>query len=477
MATKTTNYNLTKPDGSENADIDVINANMDTIDSALSNKADKSQIPDVSGYLPKSGGTMAGTLNLVENGSPSALWRHGLEGYRSGVAYKTNGNEAVCFENENPVTSWIFRYYNSVSLSGTQWNDVTPSMQIKNQRVVINKLIGNDTDAEYNLDVGGTANATTLYQGGKQVANKEDIPDVSGYATKAELSSGLSGKASTSVATTSANGLMSSTDKVKLDGITAGAQPNTIETVKVNNSAVSVSNKAVNIDLSGYALKSDISSVYKVKGSVGSVSGLPSNASIGDVYNITADGSNYVWTGSEWDALGGTVDLSSYAKTSDIPDVSGLATKTELSSGLSGKADKSEIPDTSKMMTTDTAQTITGAKAFTGTVGNTQSSPGIYLGLDTNSAPNANMAIVSANSAAYIDMGAPNEDYGFRIIKWRGTSSDLAQFVYGSGGTITVPNATGTIALTSQIPNIVASTTDIGEGSSLATGTLYLVYE
>ena len=182
MATKTTNYNLTKPSGSENADIDVINANMDIIDNALGTKANKSEIPDVSGYLPKSGGTMSGTLNLVENGSPSTLWRHGLEGYRSGVAYKTNGNEAVCFENENPVTSWIFRCYNSVSLSGTQWNDVTPSMQIKNQRVVINKLIGNDADAEYNLDVGGTANATTIYQGGKQVANKEDIPDVSGKA-------------------------------------------------------------------------------------------------------------------------------------------------------------------------------------------------------------------------------------------------------------------------------------------------------
>lgn len=35
MATKTTNYNLTKPSGTESADIDVINANMDIIDSAL----------------------------------------------------------------------------------------------------------------------------------------------------------------------------------------------------------------------------------------------------------------------------------------------------------------------------------------------------------------------------------------------------------------------------------------------------------
>ncbi|MBR4844818.1 MAG: hypothetical protein IKU98_00180 [Bacteroidaceae bacterium] len=41
MATTTTNYNLTKPSGTESADIDVINANMDTIDTAVANKQDK----------------------------------------------------------------------------------------------------------------------------------------------------------------------------------------------------------------------------------------------------------------------------------------------------------------------------------------------------------------------------------------------------------------------------------------------------
>ena len=54
MATKTTNYNLTKPSGSENADIDVINANMDIIDSTLGNKANKSEIPDISNLATKS---------------------------------------------------------------------------------------------------------------------------------------------------------------------------------------------------------------------------------------------------------------------------------------------------------------------------------------------------------------------------------------------------------------------------------------
>lgn len=41
MAGKTTNYELTKPTDNENADIAVINENMDKIDTALGDKADK----------------------------------------------------------------------------------------------------------------------------------------------------------------------------------------------------------------------------------------------------------------------------------------------------------------------------------------------------------------------------------------------------------------------------------------------------
>ena len=49
-------------------------------------------------------------------------------------------------------------------------------------------------------------------------------------------------------ATTSTSGLMSATDKTKLDGIATGAQANTIETVKVNSSALTPDiNKAIDI--------------------------------------------------------------------------------------------------------------------------------------------------------------------------------------------------------------------------------------
>ena len=49
-------------------------------------------------------------------------------------------------------------------------------------------------------------------------------------------------------ATTSTSGLMSATDKTKLDGVATGAQANTIETVKVNSSALTPdTSKAIDI--------------------------------------------------------------------------------------------------------------------------------------------------------------------------------------------------------------------------------------
>ena len=59
--------------------------------------------------------------------------------------------------------------------------------------------------------------------------------------------------------------------------------------------------------------KSDLSSVYKYKWSVASYSNLPSTwLTAWDVYNVEDTWMNYAWTGSAWDQLGASVDLSNY---------------------------------------------------------------------------------------------------------------------------------------------------------------------
>lgn len=54
-----------------------------------------------------------------------------------------------------------------------------------------------------------------------------------------------------------------SAEKTKLAGIASSAQVNVIESVKVNGSALAVASKAVNIDLSSYAKGSDVDSLKK----------------------------------------------------------------------------------------------------------------------------------------------------------------------------------------------------------------------
>ena len=99
------------------------------------------------------------------------------------------------------------------------------------------------------------------------------------------------------VASTTYCGLMSFNDKTKLDGFSSA---------------------------SDYALKTDITGIYKYKGSVATASNLPSSGqSAGDVYNIEAEstygpaGTNVAWVAASgnvaahWDALGGAFTITS----------------------------------------------------------------------------------------------------------------------------------------------------------------------
>lgn len=97
-----------------------------------------------------------------------------------------------------------------------------------------------------------------------------------------------------------------------------------------------------------------ITSLYKIKGSVNAYSGLPNDAKVGDVYNVISAsgtigsdsyipaGTNYVWTGSTWDPLGGTIDLTLYktaANTTSEIEAAVNAAKSELSQELGTRID------------------------------------------------------------------------------------------------------------------------------------------
>lgn len=118
--------------------------------------------------------------------------------------------------------------------------------------------------------------------------------------------------------------------------VTTGGEPNVIDSIKVNGTTQTITNKSVNITVptnvsdltndNGYqtaaqvqtAISNAVASAYKYKGSVATYSALPSNPASGDVYDVQDTGMNYAWNGSAWDALGQLIDTSSLWTTTNL---------------------------------------------------------------------------------------------------------------------------------------------------------------
>lgn len=142
--------------------------------------------------------------------------------------------------------------------------------------------------------------------------------------------------------------------KQTVDGLTAtGGQANVIETVKVNGTALTPdASKAVNIDLSGYATKSDVSAIPKFAVSVVDV--LPTeNISGTTIYLVPNSGSGtnvhdeYIYVGEAWELLGTTQ-----------VDITGKADKTYV--------DETFVPKTRKVAGKALSADITLAKGDVG---------------------------------------------------------------------------------------------------------------
>lgn len=151
----------------------------------------------------------------------------------------------------------------------------------------------------------------------------------------------------------------------------------------------SISNLSTSI-ANTYAKKSDLTAVYKYKGSVAAYSNLPSSASTGDVYNVEAAygnnpaGTNYAWAGSAWDPLGGSVDLTNYVTAASTAGASALIVTSSASGSraiawspysvtnvLDNSSNKIPVSQaiyayvTNNLVDRSSAQTITGQKTFT----------------------------------------------------------------------------------------------------------------
>lgn len=235
--------------------------------------------------------------------------------------------------------------------------EVNTALELKADKTDLNSLATKQSVDDLTVVVNGKANKSEL----NNYATKQSVTD---------LTATVANKADT---TTVNSALALKADKTELEGF---AKTSDLGTMAFKNANNYLTKTEVNTALSGkvdtttlvdYAKKADVntelakkanssdvytkdevdglvSSAMHYKGSVATYNDLPTNAKIGDLYNVEDTGHNYAWNGTEWDVMSGVFDLSEYAK------------KEYVDTEVGKKADKTTVNALSAVVDTKAAQ-------------------------------------------------------------------------------------------------------------------------
>lgn len=381
-------------------------------------------------YLKRSGGTMTGDINF--SGAQSLHWNAG--------AYR----QKIVIQDDSVSDTDVFKFQQSTN-NGSSYGDL---MTIKdNGEIVANKFTGelngnaatatraNNADMATNAETANTA--TTATSASTATKAEQDIKgqkidetyikslSVSGTTityTKGDNSTGTIKTQDTNttygLATQTSNGLMSSTDKTKLDGIESGAQVNTITGVKGNSETSyrtgnvnitkaniglgNVENKSsatirgeltasnittglgytpLNSNLKGAANGlAELDSDGKVPAAqlpsyvddvleYSSLSAFPSKGESGKIYVDTSTNLTYRWSGSGYVIISSSLALGETSSTAYRGDRGKTAyDHSQKTSGNPHKVTKSDVGLGNVDNTADANKTVKEAKKTTGTL-------------------------------------------------------------------------------------------------------------
>lgn len=308
-----------------------------TISALTAGLATKANTEDLNDYLPIAGGTLTGALSVLaptENAHAAnkqyvdnQITALNIEQYATTTAL----NEGLAEKADNA---------DLVGLMPKSGGTFTGEVNVQDPTSASNPATKEYVDTEIaDLNISQYATATSVTSGLATKANTADptfagtvtVPnpsvngaaankqyvdtaiadlDIDQYATTEALTSGLAEKADTSDLT---SGLAQKANVSDLNSYmpkTGGAF----------TGAITVQNPTANNNpATKQYVDNAVASVYKYKGSVANEAALPSSdLTIGDVYNVEDTGDNFAWTGTDWDKLAGTVDLSNYATVAQV---------------------------------------------------------------------------------------------------------------------------------------------------------------
>ena len=228
-------------------------------------------------------------------------------------------------------------------------------------------------------------------------------------------------------ATAEKAGVLAAADKAKLDALNIDLLA-TKEEVAEKANASEVYTKT--------EIDAKIASVYVYKGSVATQAELPQeNNKVGDTYNVTDTGHNYTWDGTQWDDLGGTVDLSAYATTE------------ALNTGLAAKANTEHTHAITEV--TDLQSVLDGKQP----VGNYP----VYLNYGTTEEPRLSLELKNHDSISGLDTTGFGHNLAM-VSQW-----DVADF--GSTGLHMNLNTKNNVTINDD--KVVATTDDVEEVKKL----------
>ena len=306
-------------------------------DDKLAAKADVTAIPDVSGLATKQEVTAAVAGVQV----PSIEGLAKTTDVEATYAKKTELPSIEGLAKTTEVDTKLADYAKKTELpdiSGLATKQEVAAITVPSVEGFVK---GTEVDAKL-VDYAKKAEVETTY------AKKTELPDVSGLATKAEVTTAVAG-----VQVPSIEGLAKTTEvEAKLADYAKTTDIEAAYAKKTELPSIEGLAKTTEVDtkLADYAKSADIANTYATKEAVNAVAGLDVEtvnslkalAQNSDLATV-ADKVKNVYTKAETDTK-----LATKADVTAIPDVSGLAVKTEVETTY---AKKTELPDVSGLAT------------------------------------------------------------------------------------------------------------------------------